>query len=56
MAVGSQLHTQDALPCGKEQEVPVAVWEASKSAPQLVYQLYRNEHFLPLVGLELKLS
>jgi len=39
MAVGGQLHTQDALPCGKEQAVPVAVWEAGKSAPQLFYQL-----------------
>jgi len=56
MAVGCQLHTLDALPCGKEKMVPVAVGEAGQSAPELVYQLQRNTHFLPTVGLELKLS
>jgi hypothetical protein len=55
-AVGGQLHTLDALPCGKEQMVPAAVGEAGKSVPELVYQLQRNSYFLLLVGLELKLS
>jgi len=56
MAVGCQLRTLDALPHGKERTVPVAVGEAGKSATVLIYQLQRNTHFLPVVGLELKLS
>jgi hypothetical protein len=50
MAVGGQLHILDALPCGKEQMVPVAVREAGKSRPTAGLSIAEKCTFLAPCG------